>query len=523
MFRSRTLQLTIAVALFTAIGPILVAIYLAQQQGLNLEFERVTGYVNEIIYRSDRAADQMGVVLDEIDSSEAEICSDALIEKMQELSTSLEYIEIVGHLDGTRMDCSSLGWHAEPVELGRVDLVTPSGNQLRLNVELPQARTVPFLGLGRGNIIAIANRDQAIDLTVEQEGVLFATFTPLTGVIRIANGGIDQRWVDSLGVDRTKAFIDGDYIVGVARSTQNILTGAVAAVPTQLLKQRTLEFAMLLVPLGLVTGLVLTALVIQLARQFMSLSNQIKLGLKRNEFFLEYQAIVDLQTGQCIGAEALIRWRRSNGNVSLPDEFIPAAESSGVVGLLTERVIALAKKDMPAFLQLNPAFDLAINLSASDLQSDNILRRLQEIPTGSKGSVTVEVTERVMLEPEIAGKRIKAMRDRGLRVGVDDFGTGFSSLSYLETMRFDYLKVDKLFVEAIDTSAATSRVVLHIIEMARTLRLEVIAEGVETRAQADYLRAQNVHYAQGWLFGRPVEAKQFLASYVTESPVMQAG
>ncbi len=519
MFRSRTLRLTIAVALFTAIGPIVLAIYLAQQQGLNIEFERVMNYVNDVIYRSDRAVDQMRVALDEMGSSNTEGCSDAQIQKMQQLSIKLEHIKIVGHLEGTRMDCSSLGWHPEPIELGPLDLVGSSGGQLRLDIELPQTREVPFLGFGRGNFIAIANRSQAIDLTVEQEGVLFATFTPATGIIRISNGEVDQNWVDALGEERDKVFIDGNYIVGVARSAQTALTGAVAAVPIQLLNQRVLEFAMLLVPLGLIAGFGLTALVIHLGRQHMSLSSEIKLALKRNEFFLVYQSIVDLQTEQCIGAEALIRWRRRDGSVTMPDMFIPGAESSGVIGLLTERVIALAKIDMPVFLQRNPGFVLAINLSASDLQSDSILLQLQTIPTGNNGSVTVEVTERVMLEPQVAVNRMKVMRESGLHVALDDFGTGYSSLSYLQTMQFDYLKIDRLFVEAIDTTAATSRVVLHIIEMARTLRLELIAEGVETRSQAEYLRRQNVQYAQGWLFGRPVEREQFLNDHLAESTI----
>lgn len=515
MRRLRTLQLTVAVTLFTAIGPILLAIYLAQQQGLNLEFERVMGYAKDVIFRSDRAVNQMRVVLDELAETSTSGCTDALIEQMQQLGTALEYIEIIGHLDGSRMDCSSLGRHPDPIELGPVNLITSTGNQVYLDVEIPQASEVPFLGLARGNIIAIANRAQAIDLTVEQEGVLFATFTPVTGVIRIANGDVEQRWINSLGNDTEKVFIDGDFIVGMARSEQISLTGALAAVPTEVLNQRVREFAALLVPIGLITGIGLTALVIHLARQRMSLYSEIKLGLKRQEFFLVYQPIVDLRTEQCIGAEALIRWRRRNGSVAMPDAFIPTAESSGLIGQLTERVIALAKKDMPALLRMNPSFALAINLSADDLQSASVLRQLQDIPVGDSGSVTVEVTERVMLEPEAAGKSIRAMRDSGLRVALDDFGTGYSSLSYLENMQFDCLKIDKLFVEAIDTGAATNRVVLHIIEMARTLRLELLAEGVETRAQADFLRDRNVHYAQGWLFGKPVEVDLFIARYTT--------
>jgi sensor c-di-GMP phosphodiesterase-like protein len=129
----------------------------------------------------------------------------------------------------------------------------------------------------------------------------------------------------------------------------------------------------------------------------------------------------------------------------------------------------------------------------------------------NSGQVVVELTELMLVDANAAKTVISAMREQGIQVAIDDFGTGYCSLSYLETMQFDCLKIDRLFVEAIDTEAATNRVVLHIIEMARTLNLKVIAEGVETEAQAQYLKEHGVEYAQGWLYSRAIAPAELIA------------
>ncbi|GGC60106.1 EAL domain-containing protein [Undibacterium terreum] len=491
--------------------PILVSLKLAQSQSLQSEKDRALSYAMEVMGRSERTAGQIYNGIDKLlrtrgDSGD-DPCSEMQIALMREIDLSSSYIQAIGYVAGERLLCSSMGMHVGGLALGPVEQLTASGTAIRNHVKLAAiAPDIDFIVIQKGSYAAIIHKSLPIDVSTQEKDVSLATFTPGFREFRTSRGLVKERWIDELQGRHQASFFDGEYVVAVVQSTQ-YATGAVAAVPAAYLTKRVYEFALILVPIGLLAGLALVYVARYMTKLQQSLPALIRTGLRKKEFFLAYQPLVDLQTREWIGAEALIRWRRSDGVLVRPDQFIPEAEESGMIQRITAHVLELVAKDAPEVFRRHPHFHIGVNLSSADLHTRDTIDLLKEmIQKAHAGphNVLVEATERGFMNADVAREVVRDIRALGIGVAIDDFGTGYSGLSYLQSFELDYLKIDKSFVDTIGTDAATSRVVLHIIQMAKSLNLKMIAEGVETEAQEQFLREHGVQYAQGWLFGKPM-------------------
>ncbi|MFT0860902.1 EAL domain-containing protein [Ancylobacter sp. G4_0304] len=237
-------------------------------------------------------------------------------------------------------------------------------------------------------------------------------------------------------------------------------------------------------------------------------------AVRHREFPVHYQPIIELETGRCIGAEALVRWRRPDGTMVRPDEFIPLAETSGLIMPITDQVIERVVSDLNQMLVADRSLHVAINLCAEDISTGRFLPVLAAAldHTGIwPEQILLEATERGFVDVEGARRTLIEARRIGHGTAIDDFGTGYSSLQYLQTLPLNALKIDKSFVDTIGKVTATSSVTNHIIDMAKALNLLVVAEGVERQDQADYLNERGVELAQGWLFAKPLPADDFIA------------
>lgn len=255
---------------------------------------------------------------------------------------------------------------------------------------------------------------------------------------------------------------------------------------------------------------------VRYTRYRLSMGTLLRKALARGRMRAAYQPVVDLRTRQCVGAEALARWRLDGGETIPPDEFIPLAEREGLMPDVTLAVLANPLRELRTLLTQHTRLSINLNVSPEDLRSEEFVRTLGDRLDASglpERAIKLEITERALVNTDLARSMIRRLRERGHEVAVDDFGTGFSSLSYLSTFELDWLKIDKSFVDAIGTGAATSHVIVHVIEMARSLGLRTVAEGVETEEQVQWLIEHGVDLGQGFYFSRPLTAEQF-AEYV---------
>jgi EAL domain-containing protein (putative c-di-GMP-specific phosphodiesterase class I) len=233
-------------------------------------------------------------------------------------------------------------------------------------------------------------------------------------------------------------------------------------------------------------------------------------AIEREQFVLHYQPIVDVATDKIVGVEALVRWNDPRRALIFPDEFIPTAEATGLIVQLGEWIIRSAAEQMRAWYERFGAMTLAVNISARQFHQPNLCDRLLELLRESglpPGSIELEITESMALsDVSHAIETLKQLKGVGLKIAVDDFGTGHSSLNYLRRFDVDYIKIDRSFVAGIGTESSDETIVKAIIAMGHSLGLTIVAEGVETTEQYAFLRAHGCDRVQGYLFSRPVDA-----------------
>ncbi|WP_299845156.1 bifunctional diguanylate cyclase/phosphodiesterase [uncultured Jannaschia sp.] len=239
------------------------------------------------------------------------------------------------------------------------------------------------------------------------------------------------------------------------------------------------------------------------------LERDLRAALREDEIEVHYQPQVDARTGAFVGAEALARWRHPERGVVSPGVFIPLAEETGLIGEIGERVLRIACAEA---VHWPDGTSLAVNLSAIQHGDANLLQKVSRVlaETGFYAQrLELEVTETALLgDDERTYDNLHRLRKLGIRVSLDDFGTGFSSLSHLRRFPFDKIKIDQSFVRRIPTDADSVAIVQAVTALARKLRMRVTIEGVETAEQRAFARREGCDQIQGYLISRPIPSDE---------------
>jgi EAL domain-containing protein (putative c-di-GMP-specific phosphodiesterase class I) len=245
----------------------------------------------------------------------------------------------------------------------------------------------------------------------------------------------------------------------------------------------------------------------------MELETEIRKALEHEEFTLHYQPQVDGKSNRVVGMEALVRWQHPKKGMISPADFIPLAEETGLIAPLGEWVLNHACEALRGWMDKGyPPLKLAVNISSRQLEDKHFVKKVETIlkTTGLPSNcLELEITESaVMKDPESVIPALKELKDRGIDLAIDDFGTGHSSLNYLRRFPIDTLKIDRTFINDI-SHGGDAILVNTIIALAKSLNLKVVAEGVETQEQLDYLVAKECDILQGYFLYKPMPADLF--------------
>lgn len=261
----------------------------------------------------------------------------------------------------------------------------------------------------------------------------------------------------------------------------------------------------------------------------LDLQSDLRVALERDELFLEYQPIIELDTEQTVGFEALLRWQHAEHGLIMPDTFISIAEETGLIVPIGTWVLNEALAQVQRWRSRVPGagnLSAAVNISARQLMAPNfpdIVHAAAQEAGIDPAAVNLEITETVLMEqPELPSETLHRLHDLGVGLSIDDFGTGYSSLSYLKWMSARTLKIDRSFIEVLGTDPQAASIIELILGMARTLHLVVIAEGVETHGQLAELRRLGVRHAQGYLWSKPMPA-DLVTAWLTRAVPAAAG
>lgn len=499
------LATALSATLLTA-GSLFVAMHQVEQN----ESREMNAQGERFLARLEQLFGQLRESLDDLQAQPLRACDDDMIATLQQVSFNYRFVYEAAYMDTSRT-CSNRP-RQEGLSLIRPPDIKGPTYSYWLNTTTEPDENRAVLMLGRGNFRVATSRGHLTDMV---------DLSPGSSLLVVLDHG--TRAIPVLGVAQTWPPAE-PWPPKNRDALQVTHTRLIYRMPTN-----TPEYQLVLItprtgmhvpavwwwllPASLALSACVGILVFLLVRQRQSLDAELQGAMRRGELQVLYQPIFDLDSRNCVGAEALLRWRRPDGTLTSPDLFIPMAENTGQIRQMTDFVLQRLLEQLGQLLRANPQLYISVNLAACDVMVPRIgqvMARLLSVHRVAARQIAFEVTERGLVDVVVARENLQALRDVGHQVLIDDFGTGYCSLAYLQTLPVDCLKIDKAFIDALGHDAASSGVAPHIIRMAQALQLKVIAEGIEHEAQAVFLSSEGVKFGQGWLFAHALSAVQFI-------------
>ncbi len=459
-----------------------------------------------LVRHADRLLDRMDVRLNELKVLVDQPCDEAAVELLIDVVYRSPYIREAAIFDQNFvLTCTNFGRVSLPVYEDVLESLPATGTIITISdTEVRQNRSVIVnrrWGEGAGANVLLDPREfvEIVPEALRDAGSWqrFSVSTPHGGMIA-ATGEHAEAALDH----KAEAFSARYPISASVEASHHLVLS---------------EFFLLAPAFALLGGLIgifSSWVTLRGIARLQSLEAALRQAARRDQLMLHYQPVIDLESGRCIGAEALLRWQHPKQGMIPPSIFIQIAEQSDLIIDISRWVFEQVRQDLKGALAIHSEVHIAINLCAAHFADHSIVTDLDRIFAGDpalKGRVVLEATEREVIDDsEGVARRVFAdLRVRGYALALDDFGTGHSSLAYLERFPFDVLKIDKIFVDSIATGAVNAPVLEAIIDLGKRLDIQLLAEGVETEVQALYLKEHQVKSCQGYYFAKPMPVKDF--------------
>jgi len=509
MISKKMVSLVVGVLILSVLIPITLSVWLAHHQA-EKEFTRdLDAYGGRVIMRTQQVVRQAKSALNEMDHFRGQPCSEAHLQAMRQISFTRRDVQEVLWLDGLTPVCSSMESHSTAASFPPTDHRTLDGFSVWLTNNND-------LGIDH-YMVAIASEHHMvmIDPASFVDVIPFAPWTINSALVGAKTGKIIANsapfaialWHEANAKHINSLLHDGtlyDF-----RDYPDLGVSQVVWASSAPLTAKWHQQLIIWLPIGLVVSLLAALLILRSVRKLQSPYHRMLEAINDRSIEVYYQPIVSLGSGKLVGAEALARWPQPDGSFLSPEIFVPLAEQTGLITRLTGLIVEKVFDDLGSWLKQHPQLHVSINLDPRDL-SGTVLpallaHQLQkwDIPPAQ---IALELTERSFIDPKSCAVTLKQLRQAGHAIYIDDFGTGYSSLSYLQNLDVDIIKIDKSFVDSLEFQNVTQ----HIVEMAKELQLAMVAEGVETEEQRQWLTEHGVQFGQGWLYSKALPKAAFI-------------
>ena len=501
--------------------PVVLAIWFAHIRAMTETHNQLRSFAQLVLNKTELVILQADLARDMAQLYQGKMCTPAHQKSMLNIIRGRLYISELIYAQGDHFLCSTS--MAPPVTY-----IMPTADYKRTpDIAIYYYRDTPFFAgyrmtyMQRGNYVAVINPLSYSEVMSDDPDLSWGVYDTVTDTFFSASEAANIAQFAPLVRGEASTFQQDDRFYTIVHSEKRPIAIIVSTSHNRV-SQIFYHEAALTIPFGIICSILILLMWWRTRQEYLSPRRLLKRAIKKRQLCLHYQPIIDIKNGQCVGAEALLRWPGCKGEVMSPTEFIPLAEKEGMIERITDYVVEEVFNDLGYFLSAHPQLYISINLSASDFHSSRLIALIndknREYSVAAQ-QIKVEVTERGFIDVHKMTPVIQAFRKAGYEVAFDDFGTGYSNLHNLSALNVDILKIDKSFISTLSTNSTSHLIAEHIIEMAQSLHLKTIAEGVETKEQIEWLLERGVQYCQGWYFAKALPSQEFM-HWIQRSPAI---